>query len=47
MRTERNKDGTWNVWMTREEYRELPRATDTFKQEIALQLMGDSGLLAS
>jgi integrase len=44
MRTERNKDGTWNVWMSRDEYRELPRATDTFQQEIALRLMGDCGL---
>lgn len=44
MRTERNKDGTWNVWMSREEYRELPRATDTFQEEIALRLMGDAGL---
>jgi integrase len=44
MRTERNKDGSWNVWMAREEYRELPRATDTFQQEIALRLMGDAGL---
>lgn len=25
MRTERNKDGTWNVWMSREEYQVLPR----------------------
>ncbi|QIO22398.1 site-specific integrase [Haloarcula sp. JP-L23] len=44
MRTVRNKDGTWNVWMSRDEYRELPRATDTFQQEIALRLMGDCGL---
>jgi len=44
MRTVRNKDGTWNVWLSRDEYRELPRATDTFQQEIALRLMGDCGL---
>jgi len=44
MRTERCKDGTYNVWMSREEYRELPRATDTFQQEIAIRLMGDCGL---
>jgi len=44
MRTERNRDGTFNVWMSRDECRELPRATDTFQQEIALRLMGDCGL---
>jgi len=44
MRTERNRDGTYNVWLSRDEYRELPRATDTFQQEIALRLMGDCGL---
>jgi len=44
MRTERNRDGTYNVWMSRDEYRELPRATDTFQQEIAVRLMGDCGL---
>jgi len=44
MRTERNKDGSWSVWMSREEYRELPRGTDTFQQEVALRLMGDAGL---
>ena len=44
MRTERNKDGTWNVWMSREEFRELPRAADSFEREIAIRLMGDCGL---
>lgn len=44
MRTERNKDGSWNVWMSREEYRELPRATASFQEEIAVRLMGDCGL---
>lgn len=44
MRTERNKDGTWNVWMSRDEYQELPRAASTFEREIALRLMGDCGL---
>lgn len=44
MRTERNKDGSWNVWMTRQEYAELPRAADTFEREIAIRLMGDCGL---
>lgn len=44
MRTERNKDGTWNVWMSRDEYHELPRAPLSFKREIAIRLMGDCGL---
>ncbi|ELZ76063.1 hypothetical protein C456_04525 [Haloferax volcanii DSM 14919] len=44
MRTERNKDGTWNVWMNRTEYRELPRQAHSDLAEIALRLMGDSGL---
>lgn len=44
MRTQRNKDETWTVWMSREEYRELPRGTNTFEQEIAIRLMGDCGL---
>lgn len=30
--------------MSRVEYRELPRATRTFQQEIAIRLMGDAGL---
>lgn len=33
--------------MSRSEYRELPRATGTFEQEIALRLMGDCGLRVS
>ena len=44
MRTERNKDGTWNVWMSREEYHELPRSASSFQREIAIRLMGDCGL---
>jgi integrase len=44
MRTERNKDATWNVWMTRDEYREIPRQAHTNQAEIAIRLMGDSGL---
>jgi integrase len=47
MRTERNKDGTYNVWMDREEYRELPRAASTHEREVAIRLMGDAGLRAS
>jgi len=46
MRTERNKDETWNVWMSREEYRALPRAADSFEREVAIRLMGDCGLRA-
>jgi len=44
MRTERNKDGTYNVWMSRTEYNEIPRQANTRMQEIALRLMGDCGL---
>jgi len=44
MRTERNKDRTWNVWMSRDEYHELPRQAKTTQREIALRLMGDCGL---
>lgn len=44
MRSERNKNGTYKVWMSRDEYRELPRATSSFEQEIAIRLMGDCGL---
>jgi len=46
MRTERNKDGSWNVWMSREEYRALPRAAESFEREVAIRLMGDCGLRA-
>lgn len=44
MRTERNRDGTYNVWMTRAEYRELPRNARTLTHEVAIRLMGDCGL---
>lgn len=44
MRTERNKDGTWNVWMSREEFRQLPRECSSWEHEIAIRLMGDCGL---
>lgn len=44
MRTERNKGGTWNVWMEQQEYEELPRARPTPVAEIAIRLMGDCGL---
>ncbi len=44
MRTERNRDGSYNVWMSREEYQHLPRATTSWDREIAIRLMGDCGL---
>lgn len=44
MRTERNKDGSWNVWMSRDEYTELPRAAHSLQAEVAIRLMGDCGL---
>ena len=44
MRTERNKDSSWNVWLSREEYEVLPREANTFEQEVAIRLMGDCGL---
>jgi integrase len=44
MRTERNKDGSWNVWLSRDEYQLLPREADTFEREVAIRLMGDCGL---
>ncbi|WP_181685819.1 site-specific integrase [Halorhabdus salina] len=44
MRTERNKDGSWNVWMSRDEYQVLPREAETFEREVAIRLMGDCGL---
>jgi integrase len=44
MRAERNRDDTYNVWMTREEYQVLPHATDDWEHEIAIRLMGDCGL---
>jgi integrase len=47
MRTERNRDGSWNVWMSREEYREIPRYAPSTKAELAIRLMGDSGLRVS
>ena len=44
MRTERNRDGTWNVWMSRDEYREIPRHARSGLAEVAIRLMGDCGL---
>ncbi|USZ71258.1 site-specific integrase [Natronosalvus halobius] len=44
MRVERNADGTYNVWMSRNEYQRLVRCTESTEEEIALRLMGDCGL---
>jgi integrase len=44
LRTERNKDGSYNIWLSREEYRAIPHAADLFKNEIVIRLMGDCGL---
>jgi integrase len=44
MRTERNKDDSWNVWLSRDEYEVLPREASTFQREVAIRLMGDCGL---
>lgn len=44
MRTERNRDGTFNVWMNRSEFEQLAREAKSQRREIALRLMGDCGL---
>ncbi|WP_227132316.1 site-specific integrase [Halorubellus salinus] len=44
MRTERNRDASWNVWMTRDEYAEIPRNAHSDLAEVAIRLMGDCGL---
>lgn len=44
MRTTQNKDGTWTVWMDRDEYHDLLRTVDDAQHAIALRLMGDCGL---
>jgi integrase len=44
MRTERNRDASWNVWMTRDEYAEIPRHAHSDLAEVAIRLMGDCGL---
>lgn len=43
MRTERNRDQSYTVWLSREEYERLPRATSGYVQEIVPRLMGDCG----
>lgn len=47
MRTEQNRDGTYKVWMTREEYHVIPQETDDWEHEIAFRLMGGCGLRRS
>lgn len=44
MQLEQNKDRTWNVWMTRNEYQHLPRNARDYAHEIAIRLMGECGL---
>jgi integrase len=44
MQLERNKDQTFNVWMTRTEYEHLPRNARDYAHEVAIRLMGESGL---
>lgn len=44
MRTERNRHGTFDVWMSRDEYRDLPRQAHPGLAEVALRLMADCGL---
>jgi len=44
MRTERNKNSSWNICSSRSEYEVLPREAETVKQEVAIRLMRDCGL---
>ncbi|WP_158855605.1 site-specific integrase [Halorhabdus sp. CUG00001] len=44
MLTKGNKDGSYVVWMSRDEYQVLPREAETFEREVAIRLMGDCGL---
>lgn len=44
MRAEQNRDGTYNLWMSRDEYQVRPRETTDWEHEIAIRLMGDCGL---
>lgn len=41
MGTEQNRDDTYNVWMTRDEYQILSRSTNDWEHEITIRLMGD------
>jgi len=44
MQLERNRDETFNVWMSRDEYRHLPRNARDYSHELAIRLMGECGL---
>lgn len=44
MRTEKNKDGTRKVWITREEFERLLSEAESGEKRIALMLMGLVGL---
>lgn len=44
MRTEKNKDGTRKVWITREEFESLLETVESTEKEIAIALMGKIGL---
>jgi hypothetical protein len=44
IRTERNKDGSWNVWLSQDEYQALSREAETFEREVAIRLMADCWL---
>lgn len=47
MRTEKNKDGTRKVWITREEFDVLLNEAESGEERIALLLMGKVGLRVS
>jgi len=44
MQLERNKGQTFNVWMDRTEYEQLPRNARDYAHEVAIRLMGECGL---
>lgn len=44
MRTERNRDGSFNVWMSRGEFWAIRREAETHEHEVAIRLMGNCGL---
>ncbi|WP_128225705.1 site-specific integrase [Halobacteriaceae archaeon SHR40] len=44
MQTERTKDGRRKLWMTQNEYEDLVESIDDEAKQIAVQIMGESGL---
>lgn len=44
MQTEATKDGSRKLWLNRSEYRDLLERIDDWEKEIAVRLMGESGL---